>query len=693
MIGAAKAAKRGRVRFFEALSLAREKCKPLFRALIGFTASDCAFALISFLLSFTSPFGIPPLISASFCAALRLRGKSVYGALMGQAFAFAMGALLLNRFFIWSFAVSIIFLAMDKFLGAVNDNRRFVLLSASALPYLIFTMIFMQAADILPAVISVFLAIAITPVFVRAMKAWQSGDKLNFDGRVSLLFLCGAAVLGGAGLKLLGINIGITLSVYLILVAAYSGGSAYGMTMGLVSGMMLTLWGHSPIYCIYMMICGLFSGIRLPKTLQRLASIGMLILGAGVGMIVMHLYKYAALSLGSVIAASCAFLVTNEQFLLKLRVRLLAVTGTGGAIYMMRGRQLSLDAAEMSDSITALSNDFPQNEERLDVREMAQTHLSAIAGAMLTIARRNRSDSIPDPYAALLVENCIEQLDVPFSLSEISRINGRLHLVIKYLCASVSAREHAGELMDNLSMLGLNLGLIEDKSRLLYLEESPPYTVNFATACCPKDGESCCGDSADTIICGGGYAAHVLSDGMGHGESAKQSSMQAVSMVHDCLKIGYSDKQTVSAVNITMNCFLKSECYATLDLAYINLWTGEGRLMKFGASASYLVSEDRIRAFENKNLPLGILEHIAEGETSFTVMDGDRLVLMTDGVKDLYQDEREIVTAIRRIALISQTEKEFADNLLSESLSLCGYVAPDDMTVHVATFAKKNRRE
>lgn len=654
--------------------------------------SDCILALIGFLLSFSSPFGIPPMFSAAFCAALTLKNKSVFGVLTGQAFAAFIAIVLLRRLYIWNLIISAILVIMDKYLSEAKGRQRYAFLASSAIPYLIFTFVFMPPADIVPALLSVLIAAAITPVFIRALSVWESEEKLSIDGRLSLAFLCGAVVLGGAGLKIVGINIGIVMSIYLILTVSYSGGSAYGMTMGLVCGMMLTLWGHSPIYCIYMTICGLFSGIRLPNTLQRLASIGLMLLGTGIGMVVMHLYRYAALSLGSIIVASLAFLITNEQQLLKLRVRLIAVTASCGAIYLMRGKQVSLDTAEMSSSIAALSRDFPQNEEKLDVREMAQSHFDAIASAMLALARRSKSESVPDPYAELLVQNCIEQLDVPFTLEEISRIDKKLHIIIKYVCASASAQEHSCELMNNLSMLGVNLTLIENKSRRLYFEENPPYSVKYATASCPKDGESCCGDSADTIICGGGYAAHVLSDGMGHGESAKQSSMQAVSMVHDCLKIGYGDKQTVNAVNITMNCFLKAECYATLDLAYVNLWTGEGRLMKFGASSSYLISGDKIRGFENKNLPLGILEHIAEGEASFTVSGGDTLVFMTDGVKDLYTGEREIVTALRRISLMSSSEQELADNLLSESLSLCDYCAPDDMTVHVISFNKRNPR-
>ena len=73
---------------------------------------------------------------------------------------------------------------------------------------------------------------------------------------------------------------------------------------------------------------------------------------------------------------------------------------------------------------------------------------------------------------------------------------------------------------------------------------------------------------------------------------------------------------------------------ATLDIAIINLFTGELELLKAGAGVSLLYSKGRISRLDESSLPLGILHELTFAQTNDRLVDGDVLLLMSDGVSN-----------------------------------------------------------
>ncbi len=101
-----------------------------------------------------------------------------------------------------------------------------------------------------------------------------------------------------------------------------------------------------------------------------------------------------------------------------------------------------------------------------------------------------------------------------------------------------------------------------------------------------KDSEMS-GDGILSIRLKDGKYLLALSDGMGSGEEAKQSSNKALKMLENLLLSGFDKNTSISLINTSlMN--QNEEIFATLDIAIIDLYKGNVELIKSGACPTYI---------------------------------------------------------------------------------------------------------
>ncbi len=130
-----------------------------------------------------------------------------------------------------------------------------------------------------------------------------------------------------------------------------------------------------------------------------------------------------------------------------------------------------------------------------------------------------------------------------------------------------------------------------------------------------------------------------LSDGMGSGRQAYHDSDQVISRMEDLVEAGFSTHMGVSLVHRWLLAQGREDVGTTLDVADINLHTGEGILLKAGAAASFLLNMDETgvwsaRLFCTESMPLGIFNEPMISPGGFKLKAGNILVMMTDGVLD-----------------------------------------------------------
>ena len=147
-----------------------------------------------------------------------------------------------------------------------------------------------------------------------------------------------------------------------------------------------------------------------------------------------------------------------------------------------------------------------------------------------------------------------------------------------------------------------------------------------------KEGEDACGDSSLFFKTGDGRAVVMLADGMGSGKKASMLSKNALELIAAFIKSGCSMEESTHAVVPFLKARYSCDGFTTLDLLEIDLFSGICRMIKYGASDSYVIKEDDISVISRPSLPPGAFPECPEPETAvFLVSGGTTVVMASDG--------------------------------------------------------------
>ena len=123
----------------------------------------------------------------------------------------------------------------------------------------------------------------------------------------------------------------------------------------------------------------------------------------------------------------------------------------------------------------------------------------------------------------------------------------------------------------------------------------------------------------------------------------------------------------------------KEECSATLDLLEIDLLSGEGKLFKSGAAASFVKRGSSIFRIRSQTAPLGLLSSIDTEKTKVDIKPGDYLIMLSDGIADETDDASWLLLFLGEP--IKCNLQEYANLILKGALHNTS--ATDDMSVAV----------
>ena len=194
-----------------------------------------------------------------------------------------------------------------------------------------------------------------------------------------------------------------------------------------------------------------------------------------------------------------------------------------------------------------------------------------------------------------------------------------------------------------------------------------------------------CGDTLRTLVTDHGLFYALLSDGMGSGRQAGATSGVVSMLLERLLGAGVSIGTALRLVNH----FLRTradrperECSSTIDLLEIDLYTGQSRLVKSGAAPSILLHGGRIYRLTASTVPLGILGTVDTQITPLELSEGDRVLLLSDGVTDTAPNEGE--TGDRLDDFLANEPTEEDASLAEALLAHCrAHGSLDDATVAV----------
>lgn len=245
--------------------------------------------------------------------------------------------------------------------------------------------------------------------------------------------------------------------------------------------------------------------------------------------------------------------------------------------------------------------------------------------------------------------------------------------------------------------LGLALRLQQDTRTILTREAMPViayedtcYEVVMGTASEKKEGSVISGDNASSFFLEDGRFFICLSDGMGTGPAAGRESDMVVELMEKFMVAGFESETAIRLMNSAMVLKGEDDSYSTLDFASINLYTGELEMTKIGAAASFIRHGSDVCCLPGGSLPAGAALEGEEGCQKTKLVNGDVLVMVTDGVLEYLHVKNPEEKISEMISMIETDNPEvLARKLLEQVMLFNGGHAMDDMTVIAAGMWEK----
>lgn len=194
-----------------------------------------------------------------------------------------------------------------------------------------------------------------------------------------------------------------------------------------------------------------------------------------------------------------------------------------------------------------------------------------------------------------------------------------------------------------------------------------------------------CGDSYTTFGDGSGRFYMLLADGMGTGGAAAVDGAMTSGLMERLLKAGFGFDCSLRIVNSALLYKSTEESLSTVDIACVDLYTGETRLYKAGAAPTLIKRAGRVGRAESRSLPVGILRDVGFDRSVISLKREDIIVLLsdcacTDGTDWICHEIEEFQNG---------TAQQLSEKLAEAAQRRADPDHPDDITVMVTVLNKK----
>lgn len=231
-----------------------------------------------------------------------------------------------------------------------------------------------------------------------------------------------------------------------------------------------------------------------------------------------------------------------------------------------------------------------------------------------------------------------------------------------------------------------NMKLIKDQcyngKKVCELRFEQQRRINVLTGAATGAKSGVSGDAHSFLALDDARYLVVMCDGMGKGERARRESDAAVSLIKNFYRAGFDDNTVFDTINRLMLLKGTDDMFSTVDLIMIDPIESQAHFTKIGAERSFIIRNEKILTVEAGSLPIGILEDVEPKTHSKNIYPNDIIIMMTDGVSDLYTNE-ELEQLFGEEINGEDSPDETAQKILSSALKKCEGEQKDDMTVVV----------
>ncbi|MBQ8719779.1 MAG: SpoIIE family protein phosphatase [Clostridia bacterium] len=235
---------------------------------------------------------------------------------------------------------------------------------------------------------------------------------------------------------------------------------------------------------------------------------------------------------------------------------------------------------------------------------------------------------------------------------------------------------------------GVKLGTPEyfRKGSMVLFECSaaPAYKVDCAFAGLSRSDGEVSGDTARSFETKDGRHYALISDGMGSGELAKETSTFVADFLERVLNTGISHNTAMYMLNHIIR-RRTSECSATVDLFEMDLVGNEAVFVKSGAAPSYIKRHDSIFRVRSQTAPLGLIKTVDAEKIRVEVRAEDYVIMFSDGISQTPEDAPWLLELLAKEP--KRNLAEYADYILAEAASRNS--RRDDMSVMVMKISAR----
>ncbi len=330
-------------------------------------------------------------------------------------------------------------------------------------------------------------------------------------------------------------------------------------------------------------------------------------------------------------------------------------------------------------------------------KDLMAVHLEEMAQIMQQLAEESRRCIPMSERRFKQISHALKEVDI--QLKKLYLIeNEEGHMEVALTMKSPKSNLSTEEIGDLLSVL-LNMRLsgaadnayfVGTEWQTFYYVEEPVYHILTGVAKAVKETERISGDNYAFFEKNAGNLTVVLSDGMGSGQKACADSTMVVELIQKFLEAGFKIETAIQLINSVLMAEGENSNMSTLDLCSMDLYTGECHFIKVGSASSYIKRQHLVDRISSGNLPLGIFQKPDMEAAGRELMDGDYVIMVSDGVLDaLSQGIGEDMLS----ELIGNTNLEnpgeMANAILNFCIHQCRGRIRDDMTVLVIGIWKK----
>ena len=204
------------------------------------------------------------------------------------------------------------------------------------------------------------------------------------------------------------------------------------------------------------------------------------------------------------------------------------------------------------------------------------------------------------------------------------------------------------------------------------------YAVSCATASLSGSGEEISGDTTAVFESSDGHFYALISDGMGQGRIARETSELVAKILTRGLDFGASKDTVMHILNGILR-RRREECSATVDLFDLDLYDGSATFIKSGAAPSFIKRGSSIFRLKSQTAPIGLLRTIDSERIRVEIAGEDYIIMISDGISQSADEAPWLLDLLSRPP--RRTLKEYADSILAAAVE--NSRTRDDMSVLV----------